>query len=450
MNSSPTRVGRSKGRLKVPVGAAILLSLAVAACGSSGSSGGGSGSSKPTGQLTFGVVAPFSGTDAEFGPTNLAGCIPGILAVKQAGGILGDKNLACATSDTRGDPADAVPIVQKLLTSTSSLVGVVGPTSDEATATVPILNNGNIPMFGNTGQIAFNHSHFNYFWRITPPDNDVGAAMALYAKQKGYTRAAAVFAPDISSTGALPTLFKSFKHLGGTIVIDKTIPLDQASYQPEVAAVKAAHPQVIFTEADAQTSATFFGELQQVGGLVPIVATDGTTEPSWINPVAKAIGSANMDKYYVGATPYMKFNGPSYNAWSSSLDLAANSSQMPKPIGQWRHSSFTATDYDDVVIMALAMDAAKTTNPKVYNSYIPKVTTASPGAVKVYSYAQGLHELQAGKQIQYIGATGAIAFDQYHNSPGGFEIINRSLGLVSAVQPAQITSVLEASGANQG
>jgi ABC-type branched-subunit amino acid transport system substrate-binding protein len=425
--------------------AGALLSVTLAACGSSGSGGSG----HPAGTLTFGVVAPFSGTDAEFGPTNLAGCIPGILAVEKAGGILGDKNLACKTTDTRGDPADAVPVVQQLATSTSNLVGVVGPTSDEATATVPILNQTGIPSFGNTGQIAFNQNHFKYFWRITPPDNDVGVAMAIYAHKKGYTRAAAVFGTDISSSGAVPTLLKSFKYLGGSMVVNKTIPLDQPSYQPEVAAIIAAHPQVIFTEADSQTSSTFFAELAQAHGLVPIIATDGTTEPAWINPVAKAMGKSNMQRYYLGATPYMAFSGPSFNAWSAALQLAANNSQMPKPIGQWRDSSFTATDYDDVIIMALAMEAAKSTNPSVYNSFIPKVTTASPNAVKVYSYAEGLKELQAGKQIQYIGATGAIAFDQYHNSPGGFEVVNSALNFVAAVQPPDITRVIVASGANK-
>lgn len=436
--------------MRIILAGGALLSLTLAACSSSPASSpsGSTGSAHPTATLTFAVVAPFSGTDAEFGPTNLAGCIPGILAVEKAGGILGDKNLACKTADTRGDPADAVPIVQQLVTSTSNLVGVVGPTSDTASATVPILNNASIPAFGNTGQVSFNQNHFKYFWRITPPDNDVGAAMAIYAHKKGYTRAAAVFATDISSSGAVPTLFKSFKYLGGSIVANETIPLDQTSYQPEVAAVMAAHPQVIFTEADAQTSSTFFAELAQAHGLVPIIATDGTTEPSWINPVAKAMGKSNMRRYYLGATPYMAFSGPSFNAWSAALQLAANNSQMPKPIGQWRDSSFTATDYDDVIIMALAMDAAKSTTPSVYNSFIPKVVTASPNAVKVYSYAQGLKELQAGKQIQYVGATGAIALDQYHNSPGGFEMVNSALNFVAAIQPSDITQTLVASGAN--
>jgi len=40
----------------------------------------------------------------------------------------------------------------------------------------------------------------------------------------------------------------------------------------------------------------------------------------------------------------------------------------------------------------------------------------------VYSYADGLRELKAGKKIDYVGATGAILWDKWHNSAGEFEI----------------------------
>ncbi len=80
------------------------------------------------------------------------------------------------------------------------------------------------------------------------------------------------------------------------------------------------------------------------------------------------------------------------------------------------------TDYDGVVTMALAATEAKSTSPAVWNADIPAVTTASPGAVVVHSYAEGIAALKAGKTIDYVGAGGVIAFDQYHNSTGGFEL----------------------------
>ena len=45
--------------------------------------------------------------------------------------------------------------VDKMLATTSGLVGVLGPSSDEASAVVPILNSASIPMFPVTGQPSF-------------------------------------------------------------------------------------------------------------------------------------------------------------------------------------------------------------------------------------------------------------------------------------------------------
>jgi len=424
------------------VTAGVAAALTVAACGSSSKVTNG----KATGKLTFVTFAPFSGPDAAFGASKVAGIIPAIYAIDHGGGILGDTNVGWERSDSRGDPADAVPIAQKLILTTPSLVGIIGPTSDESTATVPIFSRDHIPTFALTGQIAFNTNHFPYFWRITPPDNDVGIAMAQYAHDKGYTTAALVFGTDIGSTGAVPSLLKAWQHLGGTVLVNESLPLDQSSYQSEVAKVAAAHPQVIFTEADAQTSATYFTELAQMHGLAPFIGTDGTTVPSWTVPVAKAVGKANFAKYYVGAQPYLATSGPSFDAWQSAFN--AVKSQEPQPASQWLNSSFAIAGYDGAIVMALAMDAAKSTSPKVYNSYIPQVTTAGPGVVQVHSYAEGRQALAQGKKIQYVGATGVIAFDKYHNSPGGFEIIDSQFNFIKAYTAAQIQALAAASGAS--
>jgi len=66
--------------------------------------------------------------------------------------------------------------------------------------------------------------------------------------------------------------------------------------------------------------------------------------------------------------------------------------------------------------------AAKSTSPAVWNASIPAVTTASPVAVQVHTYAAGVAALKAGKKIDYVGAAGSIDFNKWHNSNGGFEI----------------------------
>jgi ABC-type branched-subunit amino acid transport system substrate-binding protein len=423
-------------RLAIAIAAAVCLAIGLAACG--GASTASAGHDTGTNPVVFANFNPFSGPDASFGPEEMAGCIPAAAAIQAAGGIIHHKTVTCKAVDSRGDPADAVPAAESLIATTGGLMGVIGPSSDEATATVPLFNRAHIPMVGNTGQAAFDHSTFPYFFRITAPDDAVGYAMALYAHNKGYTRAAGVFGADISSQGTAPTAAAGFRKLGGQIMMQK-IPLDQSSYRTEVLQLAAYKPQVIFTEADPQTDATYMSELRQLYHLIPIVGTNGTNQPPWFKAVGGAIGASHLLSYYGGAQPYAPLTGASYQQWRN--DLAAVSKKVPQPVSQWSTDSYAMSYWDSVNLMALAALQAKSTNPQVFTPYIVGITTPKPGAVVVHSFAQGKAALAAGKQIQYIGAVGPIVFDKWRNSPGEFEIVKANTALTPvAIYTAQQVS----------
>jgi branched-chain amino acid transport system substrate-binding protein len=406
-------------RASALVAAAVVLSVSVtAACSSSSQSGAVEHST-----LTVAAFNPFTGPDGSFGPEMMAGCYAAASAVNAAGGVLTNK-VACSAVDTRGDPADAVTAAAKMLATTPHLLGVLGPSGDEADSTAPLINAAKVSMFADTGEASFDHTTLPFFWRMTPADDVQGVAMALYAKKMGYLRAAAVFGNDIGSQGSVPTLVKSYTALGGDMVLNQKIALNQASYQPEVEQLLATHPQVIFTEASPQANATYFSELQQLNGghMIPVIGSDATIEPQWYTAVGQAIGKPTLSKYYAGATPYAATSGPAWQAYDKALLAASKSYSVTKPVSQWTGDPYSMVDYDGFVIMALAATAAKSTSPAVFNAYVPAVTTFSPGTVKVYSYAEGVAALNAGKKIDYQGATGIVAWDKWHNSTGEFEI----------------------------
>jgi branched-chain amino acid transport system substrate-binding protein len=245
--------------------------------------------------------------------------------------------------------------------------------------------------------------------------------MALYAHNKGYKRAAAVFGSDISSQGTAPTAIAGFTNLGGKVVVAEKIALDQSSYRTEVAKLAAARPDVIFTEADPQTDATYMAELRQLYHLIPIIGTNGTNQPPWFKAVGGAIGSANLAKYYAGAQPFAPVTGLSYKAWSA--EIRAVQSKVPQPAKQWFSDSYAMAAWDSINLIALAAQAAKSDKPSVFRLEIVRIASRSPGAVKVHSFPEGKKALLAGKRIQYIGAVGEITFDRYRNSPGSFEIV---------------------------
>jgi branched-chain amino acid transport system substrate-binding protein len=265
--------------------------------------------------------------------------------------------------------------------------------------------------------------------------------MAVYAYRKGYRRGAAIFGNDLSSQGNVPNLVSAFNKLGGTIVLNQQLALDQSSYRSEVQALIAANPDVIFTEADPQTDAAYLSQLQQLHGLIPVVGTQPTVQPPWEAAVGGAIGKANLAKIFAAAQPYAPPGGPAVDVFNT--ELLASSSEIDKP-AQWQGDPYTETDYDAIIVMALAMIMAKTPDPAFYNQYIPQVVADVPGAVEVHSFKEGMDALAAGKKIKYVGAGGPIALDRYHNSTGAFQLVgyapdgsNPTLDIVSAADIAK-------------
>jgi len=196
------------------------------------------------------------------------------------------------------------------------------------------------------------------------------------------------------------------------------------------------------SEADPQTSATYLSELNQQGRRLPMITDTVSQEPSWIKAVAGAIGRSQLSKLDTIVIPYAPMNSLAYQTYTASL--LASKAHVPQP-AQWNSDLYSVADYDAMVIMSLAMIAAHSSSPSVYNSFITKVTSPSPSAVVVHTFAAGKAALQAGKQIQYIGASGPSVFNHYHNSGGGFEMIRLTPGgktvLVGPITAADVLQV---------
>ena len=101
----------------------------------------------------------------------------------------------------------------------------------------------------------------------------------------------------------------------------------------------------------------------------------------------------------------------------------ASGSQVDNP-ASWATNPYAEHEFDATILAALAIDMAKSTKGSVYNSFIPKVTTggAPSGATVVGNYKAGVDALNSGKSIQYVGPGGPTQFDQWGNSPGGFDV----------------------------
>ncbi len=389
---------------------AVSSALLLAACASS--SNGSGGSSGPVGMVQVAAYTGDQNFEAQF-----AGSIdyPALYAVNHGGGVLGHQ-VSLIQVDTRSDPADALAAMGKTLATSSGVDAILGPDSTSAATLVPLLNSRHLPMMIAAGEAAYDRSSYSYLWRDVPPDPANGEAIALWAKRQGYTKVATVFGTDTGSQGDLPGVLTGLKAVGITLADQENLTPDQPSYRSSVERLLGAKPQAIITESDGATAATFFGELKQIGSLVPIIGTSGTPSTSYFTPLRGAIGNAAFNADFRAVVTGNPVQNPAVTAFNKAVLAAAG--KLAKPVTQWENNSFSESGYDAVITLALAMDAAHSTSGAVYNSYIMKVTAPGPGKEVVYTYPAGRAALAAGHQIQYIGASGPLLFNKYHNSFG--------------------------------
>ncbi|MGZ4432697.1 MAG: ABC transporter substrate-binding protein [Trebonia sp.] len=428
-----------------------IVALAVAvltACSSASSNSSGAATGAASGStLTIADVAPFSGPDAALGPTYLASCYGATAAINNAGGVLGHK-LTCKSVDTRGDPADAVPAVNQMFATTSSLGLVIGCTSDEAASVAPVINAHKMAMFCMTGQSEFDAVKFPYFYRLVPPDLEESYAMVAIAQELHYNRIALAFGNDIGSQTFIQPAIAALKKAGMTMTTNQTLDLSATTFRTEAEAIIQSHPDAIMTEALGSADPTLFSEIKQLNGgkMIPIIGTSAAISPSFFKSAAAAVGATTFTSGFHADNLVVESSGPAYQAFSSAL--LSQQGKVPGATGDF--TTYLSAPggvhlYDGINLAALAMIMANSTSPSSYGPDIVKIGNGVSGATVCYSFAACAASLKAGKTIRYEGPGGPTNFDAYHDSTGIFQVdtysANGSVNVVGNLTADQLRAL---------
>lgn len=378
----------------------ILLAMLLTACGGSGNNG--NGGSTNTSPIKVGVIGPMSGFESFIGPDILKGVQVAVDQINANGGILG-RQVQIVTADTGGDAVDAVPALRNLI-NVDQVNLIIGPSSLEAQAVLPILQQSKIPDVIVGGTTQLDNLVSKYVWRSSPSDNLLGVAMAYYANSKNYTKAALVFGSNESAQTLKAPVVDAFKRHGGTIVADISLVPDQSSYRSEIEQLYAANPQVVFTQVDAQTGATLFSEIKELKGLgLPFIGTDVTASSDFIKAIKPAVAQQVLTSLQ-GSQATTEFT----QLYMAKFNVA------PVELADY--------GYDGMNVLALAVDAAGSLNGDAVGAKIK--TVANPPGTTVYDYKTGYADLKAGTKINYDGASGPMDFNDHNNVTGGFDAVS--------------------------
>jgi ABC-type branched-subunit amino acid transport system substrate-binding protein len=395
--------GQGRGARRLVLVAALCTALlVVAGCGSSGTAASGSGGkTSSSGAIVFGSEISLTGQFAPFGAGVSQGLKAAETEVNAAGGVLGQK-ITLDVVDDASDPVDSVPKAN-LLVNQDHVKVQVGEAGPDAQAIYKIFTKANIPFLTSGGDTFFDANNDPMLWRLTPSDNQLGVAMALWAYHEGYRHAALLFSTGVEQQ-LRAVVEATFKRLGGSIVDNIAIEPGQTSYESTVQGLVGSKPQVILTETDPPTMSVVVRELESLGAPnIPVVGTDTMIGSDMI----KAVGAATLHHIMTNCEAGL-FSSPATGIFTA--EVKKTSGQAPEANAEF--------GYDGVIIAALAMDESHSTSGPVFNTAIQKVT--AQGGTPVYSYPQGLAALKAGKKISYIGASGPFYYNANHNVYGPF------------------------------
>jgi branched-chain amino acid transport system substrate-binding protein len=375
----------------------VTAALVLSACGGSSSSTSGSKS-----QIKIGGLGELTGPKAGFGSGVMQGMQAAAKVVNDAGGVMG-RPLFIVVGTDNSDPVDAIPVAQKQI-GVDHVVAEVGEAGASAEAIEPVYSKNHIPLFTAGGDTFFDKNKDPYVYRLTPSDSQLGIAMALYAKSKGYKTAVTMFTINAVQQALQAQTVGAFQRGGGQVLGQFNLKPDLTSYASEVSRVVKLHPDVIFTEMDPGTAAVVFKNFTAIGKLTtPFVGTDDMIGSSTI----QAVGATNSRAVLVNLEGGL-FESPAAAAYTAAVK--AESGKEPLP-----NSSY---GYDGIIVDALAMQQAQSTDGAKVIAAVPLVTNT--GGTVVYDYPSALKLLKAGKRITYVGASGPYNYNAFHNVFGPF------------------------------
>jgi branched-chain amino acid transport system substrate-binding protein len=380
------------------IGLTCLLGLlgATTACGSSAKSAHS--------KVVVGELMPFTGKISSIVKGVVTGADVAVKVINANGGVLGHP-LEVVPSDTAGDVADAVTAFRSL--ELQSPAFVIGPTSLEASAVNALFDPAHLPDFTADGSPQLDTMTYRYVFRSQTSDSVEGTAMAYYAIHQGLKRAAFMITNDAAGQPLIPALTRTYQSHGGVLVYQNTLTADQPSYSSEIERIFAAKPDAIFLHSDEPTAATLFRNMESLGKLnIPVIADSIGVDPS----VAKAMGLGLASQYLTGLATSNP--GGTADATYTRLYQQYEGAAPPEQSNLF---------YDAVNIFALAMDAAKSTDPKVFVNFVTQVT--NPPGVKCYDYVSCASLLKSGQKINFEGASNPFDYNQYHNIFGDFSIV---------------------------
>ena len=381
----------------------LLASAAVALCAGAASAE----------EVKLGILIGFTGPIESLTPAMAAASEMAMKEATDSGKLLDGATVVSVRGDsTCGDSAAGTAAAERLVTA-DKVQGIIGGDCSGVTGAV-LQNvarpNGMVMISPSATSPALTTAEDDgLFFRTAPSDAREGEVMADTLVEKGIKSIALTYTNNDYGKGLAEAIANSFTAKGGTVTINAAHDDGKADYSSEVAALAAAGGDILVVA----------GYLDQ-GGKGIIQASLDTGAFSTFGLPGGMIGDSLPTAIGAG------LNGSWGQIAGSDSAGAAKFEEMMKAGGFDGTSAYSPESYDAAALILLAMQAAKSTDPKVYKDKVMEIANgpADGSGEKIYpgDIAKALELVAAGTAIDYEGAT-AVTLIGPGESAGRYRLI---------------------------
>ncbi|MFB2593585.1 ABC transporter substrate-binding protein [Paracoccus sp. p4-l81] len=357
-------------------------------------------------EIKMGVSLGFTGPLESMAPHMAGGAELAYKEVSESGKLLGGTTVVAVRSDsTCTDAAAATAGVEKLIT-TEGVKGIVGGMcSGEATASLQnvAMPNGVVMISPSaTSPALSNLEDGGLFFRTAPSDARQGEVLADLLIAKDIKEVAVTFTNNDYGKGLADSFAAAFAAKGGKVTVSAPHDDGKADYSAEVGALAAGGGQalVVAGYADQGGAGILRGSIDQ-GAFDKFVLPDGMVGSGLEEKFGKELDGS------IGINPAS--DGPG----------RAKFEEMAKAAGFDPNSPYSGEAYDAGALMLLAMQAANSSDPKVWKDKVMNVANAPGEKILPGELGKGLELLAAGTDIDYDGAS-SVEFVGNGESAGSF------------------------------
>ncbi|HCX62469.1 MAG TPA: ABC transporter substrate-binding protein [Clostridiales bacterium] len=345
----------------------LIFAMMLTACG-------GSGTSKAAGDtIKIGWIGSLTGDQAVWGTCESNTVKMLIEEVNAKGGLLG-KQVEGIYYDTKGDAAEAVNAVKRLITQ-DGVVAIIGPNaSGQAISISAVLEQYKVPdiatvatnpkvTVGDDGKVK------PYNFRVCFIDPYQGAVAAGYAYDRLGLKDAAILYDVASdySQGFTEFFEKTFIEKGGKIVAKEGFKEGDVDFRPQLSKIKDAKPDLILMPYYYKEVALSANQARDLGINATLIGGDGWPSEQLMEMAAKSIEGS----YVVN---HLDFNDPEVKPLQEAYRAKYN---LPMELnGYMAHDAFK-------LLEAAIIDASSADPEKITESLTKVTVEGVTGTIKL-------------------------------------------------------------------